>query len=185
MPCKDPEKRRAWKRAYYAANREKLAARGKLDAARYREANRELLAAKQLVYAAAHREQERERSAAWRVDNPERTRRRDRLRKWEAWGVNPWPYASLGELHDNRYIVAEHCDYCGVAFAAIVSRHSPLRLDHDHDERKFFRAVCCNRCNISRGYWDSRIALVNKLLNDIDSASAVGLHNGPGQQVGE
>tara|TARA_R110001606_G_scaffold291359_2_gene439255 strand:- start:1070 stop:1540 length:471 start_codon:yes stop_codon:yes gene_type:complete len=150
MPYTDPEARRAYGRRWRAANRER-----ELAAARARyAANREARRARQLVYYAANRERD-QRSA--------------RLRDWERHNVNPWPYASREELHDLRYAVATHCEYCGPRWGSfatleLTSRINPRRMEHDHRPPFLFRAISCNRCNTCRGHWDRRILAVHEEL---------------------
>ena len=117
----------------------------------------------------ANRESERARHRANREANLESEQRRNRLRNWKTDNVNPWPYASLEELHDNRYIVAEHCEYCGprwgdFATLELTARRNPRRMEHDHRPPFLFRAISCQRCNVRRGVWDARILAVHEEL---------------------
>jgi hypothetical protein len=72
MPYKDPEKKRAYRAAYRAANLEKARARN----AAWRAANPEKARAFRAVYRAANLEKERAQNVAWRAANPEKERAR-------------------------------------------------------------------------------------------------------------
>ena len=166
MPYTDPDEARAYQRRWRAANPEKVREQARLRMKKYREANPERVAASKAKNRAKPESKAKDRAYAkgWRETNSERARRKSCLHNWEVANVNPWPYTSREELHDNRYIVAEHCEYCGVAFASIVSPHNPRRMEHDHRPPFLFRAISCNRCNVSRGYWDRRILAVHDEL---------------------
>jgi hypothetical protein len=166
MPHADPEKRKAYERQWRAANIEKVREQAKLRTRKYREAHPERVAASKAKNRAKPESKAKDRAYAkgWREANKEAARRYDCLRNWERNNVNPWPYASREELHDNRYIVAERCEYCGADFASIVSTISPREMEHDHRPPFLFRAISCTRCNVSRGYWDARILAVHDEL---------------------
>ena len=100
----------------------------------------------------------------YRLKNPAKRKRTYLLGRWRKLNVNPWPYASLEELHDNRYIVAEHCEYCTRAFADIVSRRNPREMEHDHRPPFLFRAISCHSCNRYRAIWDARVLAVRAEL---------------------
>ena len=71
MPYKDPEARKAYhkayRKAYYAANKEKIAAQKKA----YQEANKESLAAKKKAYCKANKEKISAKNHAYYEDNKE------------------------------------------------------------------------------------------------------------------
>ena len=113
---------------------------------------------------AANREMITEQHRAWHAANLEQERRRNHLNNWAVANINPWPYASREELHDLRYAVATHCEYCRRAFTDIVSPNNPRRMEHDHRPPFLFRAISCQRCNICRGHWDRRILAVHEEL---------------------
>jgi len=68
MPYKDPEKTKAYNKAYYEANRETLNVVNKA----YKEANREELNAANKVYREANREKLNAVNKAWRATNREK-----------------------------------------------------------------------------------------------------------------
>lgn len=150
MPYADPEEKRAADAAHYAANRERINAHRRARHA----SNRERLNARR-----------RELQTARYAANRESEQRFGRIHNWERHGVNPWPYASHEELHDQRYAVAEHCEYCGpiwgdFATLQLSSPRNPRDMEHDHRPPFLFRAICCHCCNVRRGIWDRRILAV-------------------------
>lgn len=102
---------------------------------------------------------------AYREGHREAVRRTASLNNWAVANVNPWPYPSLGALHDLRYAVATHCEYCGpiwgdFATLALTADISPRCMEHDHRPPFLFRAISCRYCNARRRFWDARILAV-------------------------
>ena len=130
----------------------------------YKQTNREMLRAKARARYAADPEKERVRRRAYHAANLEKETRSNLINNWGRNNVNPWPYASRAELHDLRYAVATHCEYCTRAFASVVSPINPRCMEHDHRPPFLFRAISCRCCNAHRRYWDARILAVHAEL---------------------
>lgn len=160
MPISDPEKKRAYNRAYYLANKEK-----------WRAANTEERRAYNRAYNEAHPDRKRTP-----VDKKERNRKKreryasdSEYREYcnrkarESHKRNP-----IQHLLRKYKITAEHlelltgqgCAICGASFDAANVRRV---IDHDHATGAT-RGVLCQSCNLGLGHFrDDPIALANAI----------------------
>lgn len=155
MPHKDPEKRKAYRKAhrektklqaaaYRKVNREKT----KSQAAAWYKANREKVRANHAAWNKANPEKRRAYVAAWQKANPEKKREKDARRRAALQGcrhfgpIPPHVLAARAEVFGNR------CAYCGgphehwdhVIPASKKSWHIPANL-----------RPACESCNTSKG----------------------------------
>jgi len=127
VPYKDPEKRKAWQRAYYAANPARAAAYS-------RKCN------------AAHQEERREYRRAYRAANPDKAtdaqwaRRQRHPDKAHAACIRRY---GLTSVDYERMLTAQGggCAVCGRPPAK-----NRLHVDHDHSTGKV-RELLCTSCN--------------------------------------
>lgn len=150
---------KAYNRAYYLANAEKIKAR---SAAR-RAANLSEAQEYDRTYAAAHREEARQRAAAWAAKNPERKRANDRA--WKA--ANPEAVrASNGKrralkrgattpLTTRQWLdILEEfdhcCAYCQTRGVELEQEHiTPLSRGGQHTRHNVVPS--CTTCNDRKG----------------------------------
>jgi hypothetical protein len=122
------EEKRAYDRARYAANKEKIKERARANYL-------------------ANKEKRNAQMKAWREANPERAKRNDLISRWRERGV---VCDDFDALYD-QYLAATHCADCGVEFAGEYGDGSGAYrcLDHCH-ETGAFRDVVCPGCNQRR-----------------------------------
>jgi hypothetical protein len=156
MP-KTAEEKRAYDRARYQANKERVKERSR----QYREANRERCreyqrahyqankeqyAEKSREYNAANKEKNVARAREWALANPERKKRHATIRNWRSRGVIHDDFDALYE----QYLAATHCEDCGVVFGKCGDGTGTFKcLDHCH-ETGAFRGIVCTGCNSRR-----------------------------------
>jgi len=128
MPYKDPERRRAYIRAYNESHREHLRSYFR----QYYHAHKEKCRAFHDSYDARHRDM--------RLSD-----HRDRWR-YRKYGVTPEQYATM--LQQQGYV----CAVCGRPETNSTGKGGTrsLAVDHDHDTGKV-RALLCHACNTALG----------------------------------
>lgn len=128
MPYKDPEKRKAYDKARYEANKEKKKAYDKA----YREANKE----KRRAYKKAY-------------NQTPAGKKTKRIGSWKDAGII---YPDLHGFYDDVFIKTTHCEDCGDEFIEHKRGESNAKcrcLDHDHQTGEI-RGIVCNCCNLER-----------------------------------
>ena len=160
MPHKDPEARKAYGRARYAANREKFAAKNK---AHY-EANREKIAAREKAHYEANREKVAARNKAHYEANREKIaagqrayeqtpqgRKAHTKKKWKSRGL-VWQDESDFDRIYELWQTQELCNACDCVLTRGEGHtRTTACMDHDH-ETHHFRHIICMSCN-SRDSW--------------------------------
>lgn len=166
MPQKDPEKRRAYMKAWAEKNADKVRANGK----RYQEKNREKEKERQKRFYAENREKVLERQRQYREADPEGYRRRtaETQRRIRARDPERAREVSRRAHIKNKYgltleeydeILARGCAICGTHEGRVVGKRNgspppPARLclDHDHISGKI-RDALCHTCNAGLGHF--------------------------------
>jgi hypothetical protein len=138
------EERKAYLKAWRAANKERVAEQQRA----YCRANRERIAERKRTYYWANKESCDARSAAWAKENPDATKRYKIISVWRQIGVVCDDFRALYD----EYLAATHCADCGVEFAGkIGDGQGKYRcLDHCHATGAARGVVCCG-CNLRRG----------------------------------
>jgi hypothetical protein len=132
MPRKDPEERKAYRKAYYEKNKEQLQ--------EYREANKEQSKEYQKEYQKAYYEKIKE---YFQTDAGKKSRR---IANWKERGVKSEDYDALYEY----YINCKNCELCEIELIEGMFGANKRCLDHCHKTGLFRNILCCG-CNIRRG----------------------------------
>jgi hypothetical protein len=139
MMPKTAEEGREYNKAYYQANKEKIAEQKRA----YREANKKRIAERDKSYREANKERLAEQRRAYRASNPES----DLVARWQRRGVISDNFPALHK----QYLAATQCEDCGVGFGTYGDGTGTHRcLDHCHATGAF-RGVVCHGCNLKRG----------------------------------
>jgi len=141
------EERKAQKKAYYEANKDKIAAKRKAN----REANKEKIKEEKRLAYIRDKEKITERKKKYNKENRERIREQSkayyktdagikskRMSHWREKGINN----VNSELYD-YFMNCDKCEACGCEF----TEKKIKCLDHNHDTGDF-RYVLCNKCNV-------------------------------------
>lgn len=132
MPHKDPEARRAYRKAYSVRTKEANAARCR----RWYERNAQVAI---------------DRTAAWRVEHPGCRSRQHRSARY---GLTP---ADLDRMHAEQGGLCAICGYPPDGKASMAILH----VDHDHNTGKV-RALLCQKCNKGLGTFRDNPAILQK-----------------------
>lgn len=130
-----------YRRAYYAANKERLQAKAREDAKRWRERHPEKKKASARSYYLAHRQEVIAKPKAWEVANMARKRARNRVALLGRYGITLEQHEQMLRSQDGR------CDICKRKFKDSRNTHT----DHDHATGKV-RSLLCTRCNNGLGH---------------------------------
>lgn len=168
MSYRDPAKKKAYQREYWALykekNREKIAAKNRAyyQANRERAAeisrnayrrNRVLRATQQRIWAEANRKKAVAYTQRWQARNPEKARlSRHKANLKANFGLSKEDYDAMltGQNHA-----------CAICFEPSPKRR--LAVDHDHETGKI-RALLCGRCNLMLGYSRERVDVLHTAL---------------------
>jgi hypothetical protein len=147
MPYADPEKRRAYMKAYnakwYAANKEKSAASWKA----WRTANPER-------HASRAREWRRSNPEAWRMSQLKSVPQAKRKRSY-----------AMEEGQLERMLVEQNnaCKICQVIFRSKPGKGFYPHVDHDHSTGEV-RGLLCNWCNAGLGHFGDDVAKMESAI---------------------
>jgi hypothetical protein len=167
MPHKDPEKRRAYMKAW----REENVERARENQRRYQEKNREKVQEYHRKHYLENREKVLARIKERREADPEafKAKRAEQMRKRRAADPEKHRLAERQRRIKNQYgltleeydaILARGCAICGTHEGRVVGKRNDqepppprLCLDHDHSNGKVRDALCHN-CNVALGAFD-------------------------------
>jgi hypothetical protein len=136
---KDLSKRKAYQRAYYAKNREKICARVR-------------------AYVAENREKVRTAAKVYRKNNPEKIRiTKARIK----YGLPENDYQKLVNSRST-------CALCGAKPSGKGPSNSRLHIDHCHKTGKV-RALLCGNCNTALGLMKDNPKLLRKAANYLEA----------------
>ena len=153
MDAKD-EKRRAYMREYYKANKEKFRPKSPEKRAEYN-ANR------RAKYAVDGDMQQKYRSAAkkWAAENPEK-RKTQRVRKY---GIDASGYDAMLEQQGGKCAICGSCD-CG------DRRGGRFHVDHCH-ATGVTRGLLCAHCNLGLGKFKDSIKSLERAIEYLKTRS--------------
>ena len=140
MPHKDPEARKAYKKAYREKNREKFIEWQRA----WTERNQEKETARKKAYYEANKEKCDEKNKAWN-QSPE-GKKYNTIRRWKRRGVVSDDFDALYE----KYINTWKCEECDCDLVEGMYGANKRVLDHCHETGEF-RNILCNTCNTKRG----------------------------------
>ena len=149
-----PEETKAYKKAYYQKNKEKIKEKEK----EYREKNKEKIKEKEKEYKKEYREKNKEKTKEKEKEyyqknkeqrkeyrQTEQCKKTHRISNWKKRGVKCDDFASLYEY----YLNCKNCEDCNIELAEGIYGANKRCLDHSHNTG-LFRNILCNTCNLKR-----------------------------------
>lgn len=175
MPYKDPKIRREYMQNYNAINRERLAIHKKQYYKTNHELYPELYKERNRKYREKNREKIRELARKWKTKNKEKILQ---YRKNRVFGKGKFSYALCNSRRRAKEYGYQSCKATVKEIASVYTGkcHNlrcqisesqighKLHLDHNHETGKF-RGWLCPKCNLSLGYAQDSIQILQGLVS--------------------